>query len=157
MTRSARERLARGESGLTLMELVVVLAIIGILLGIAVGASLGFAGRASKTGAQGDIRTIIPSIESWNQDNTGRADDVDSTAATSGYEGMTVAQLKSNYDQSLDASSTSPFRIDPSGFSSSPADYCVTATVGDWTGYKHGPNGTIKVTPTAQFDASTCS
>jgi type IV pilus assembly protein PilA len=155
MIKALRKRVAREESGFTLIELLVVIIIIGILLAIAVPSYLSFKDRANKDAAQGDVRTIVPSIESWNQDNGGTANDVDGSASTSGYQGMTVALLKSNYDQSLDASSSSPFQINPTGFTGSATDYCVTSTVGVFTGYKHGPAGVISVTKA--FDPSTCS
>ena len=155
MKEALRKRLAKEEAGFTLIELLVVIIILGILLAIAVPSYLSFKDRANKSAAMGDIRTLVPSIESWNQDNGGNAGDVDGNASTSGYQGMTMTLLKSWYDQSLDASSSSPFTINPTGFTGSPTDYCVTATLGSFTGYKHGPSGPISVTK--NFDASTCS
>ena len=55
-----------------------------------------------KSAAQSDVRALVPSVESFNSDNTGTAGDVDSQASTSGYQGMTLALLKSQYDQSID-------------------------------------------------------
>jgi type IV pilus assembly protein PilA len=76
-----RQRLAREESGFTLIELLIVLVIIGILLAIAVPSYLGFKDRASKTAAQANVRSSIPSVEAYYADN-------------GTYVGMSVAALK---------------------------------------------------------------
>jgi hypothetical protein len=70
---------------------------------------------------------------------------------------MTLDLLKSAYDQSIDNSATSPYAINPSGFTASSTDYCATATVGGWTAFKHGPAGVIGVTKASAFTASSCS
>src|SRR3989440_9449418 len=86
--------------------------ILGILLAIAVPSYLSFKDRANKSAAQSDVRALVPSVESFNSDNTGAAGDVDANASTSGYDGMSLAVLKSTYDQSIDANaSTTPYAI----------------------------------------------
>jgi prepilin-type N-terminal cleavage/methylation domain-containing protein len=150
-------RSVREERGLTLVELLVVLAIVGILVAIAALSGVGFKARSDKAAAKADVRALVPSVVSWEQDNSGTANDVDGDASTSGYQGMTLALLKSQYDQSLDTSSTSPFALDPTGFTPSATDYCIVATVGGWTASKHGPTGQISVTAATSFDAAGCS
>ena len=119
--------LARNESGLTLLELLVTLAIIAILLAVAVPVFLGFTHRASKTTAEANLRAALPSVEAYFQDH-----------ATYDAAGMTPAAL-TVYDQAL-----SPGISIVSG---SDTTYCIKSTQGSTSAYKDGPSASISEIP----------
>jgi type IV pilus assembly protein PilA len=120
------------EQGFSLVELLVVLVIISVLLAIAVPSYLGFRGRAADDAARANIRAAFPATSAYSADNNGTATDVDSNAATSGFEGMTIARLKV-YDAGIGASVTvhSP--------ATTATAFCLTATESGRTWSARGP------------------
>jgi type IV pilus assembly protein PilA len=145
MLEKLRKRLAREEKGFTLIELLVVVIILGILTAIAVPSYLSFRGRSQDAANKANVRSIIPTVESYFADNDGTATDPDASTSTTGYAGMTLTLLQSNYDQALE---TGKYLL--SGAAST--TYCIQApAVDDGHAYfKNGPGAPIaRVTTSA--------
>ena len=127
MPNTLRKRL-RSEKGFTLIELLVVMIILAILTASAIPSYLSFKDRANRAAAGADVRSLIPSVESYFSDN-------------GTYSGMTVSYLKTNYDQAIDIS-TYTFGAASNQTATS---YCVQATSPNQTAAKAGPSSPIVV------------
>jgi prepilin-type N-terminal cleavage/methylation domain-containing protein len=132
MTFPAKQTVGR-EDGFTMVELLVVLAILGLLVAIAVPAYIGFTGRSADTAAKANLRATLPSAEAYYLDN-------------GTYVGMTVDTLRARYDAGLArglAISGTP----------SATSYCVANTVAGHSWSVSGPG----VTSASFKNNSSCS
>jgi prepilin-type N-terminal cleavage/methylation domain-containing protein len=111
----------RGEGGFTLVELLVVVAILAVLVAIAVPSYLGYKGRAADRTAKTNLRETLPSAEAYYNDN-------------GSYTGMTAAGLRASYDSGI--SQTLTLYGTPS------TTYCLTDTVDGHTWSLEGPGVT---------------
>jgi type II secretory pathway pseudopilin PulG len=140
---------------MTLIELLNVLFIMGILLAIALPTYLSFKDRTNKSAAQASIRTILPGIQAYGQDNSpGSQNDPDQAVSTadSGFENMSPTLIKQVYAPTMN---TSQYYIPAASLS--PGSYCVYTWSGAWTAYKNGPGNAIGVTLNSSFNPLTCS
>ena len=150
---SLRQRLnVRDESAFTLIELLVVLIIIGVLLAIAIPSYLGFQKSAQQTAAASDVRSAVPDVEEYYQDNN---------ETYAGTPAMTAAYLKSQYDNGLqvsNAGSTGIVTVKAStaadGTIAAGQEYCISAV--DAGNYSHvsGPGGVVRTKETTDACAS---
>jgi type IV pilus assembly protein PilA len=118
-----RERLIGDESGMTLVELLVTITIIGILLAVAVPSYLGYEAKATVATAKSNLRAAIPAVEAYYHDNG----TYDATA-------MTFAELRT-YDQGMSPEITV--------VSGSDTTYCIRSTHAGVSYYKNGPGSTV--------------
>src|SRR5258708_10149935 len=79
----------------TLFRSLVVIVILGILVAIAVPSYLAFRGNAQDAASRSEDHTSILPAQDHYQNNILPATDADANAATTGYAGLTLAQLQS--------------------------------------------------------------
>jgi prepilin-type N-terminal cleavage/methylation domain-containing protein len=125
---AAQLRTVRTDGGWTLVELLVVVAILGILLAIAVPSYLGYTHRATDRTAEANLREALPSVEAYYTDQKT-------------YVGLTVAVLRSQYDQGI-----SPDVAINNAADMTDTGYCLKSTDRGETFWIHGPGGTITAT-----------
>jgi type IV pilus assembly protein PilA len=109
----------RDESGLTLIELMVVFIVLAILGAVAVPSYLGTRDRANEAAAKSAVRSTIPAIEAYRTENDT-------------YAGVTPAALTAAYGANYNAI------LIPTATATS---YCVEASSGPLTYSITGPDG----------------
>ncbi|HKU56514.1 MAG TPA: prepilin-type N-terminal cleavage/methylation domain-containing protein [Gaiellaceae bacterium] len=145
---SFRQRLAR-EEGFTLIELLVVLIIIGVLLAIAIPSYLGFQKSAQQTAAASDVRSAIPDVEEYYNDNN---------ETYAGTPALTATMLRSTYDSGLlvvgvngstNGIATVKASTAADGSIAAGQEYCISAVdAGQWS-HVAGPGGVVKTKETS--------
>jgi type IV pilus assembly protein PilA len=147
----------QGEEGFTLVELMIVLITMGILLTIAVPSYLSFKDKGYKAAASQDVAQAFRAVQSYNADNFPNSrNDPDGDPTNTGFLGISLNALATKYDAGIDTNvTTTPFVVNPVGFTGTATDVCLTATVGRWVAAQHGLNG--GVTLGTLFTPGTCT
>lgn len=114
----------RREDGLTLLEMLAVMVIMGVLIAIAVGSYSGARVRANDAAAKSNIDVAVPAFQAYYLDN-------------GAYTGMTLRRLQASYSRGVQNISVVSARA---------TTYCVRSTVAGRNWYKAGPSGSITTT-----------
>jgi prepilin-type N-terminal cleavage/methylation domain-containing protein len=131
----ARSRVAREETGFTLVELLMVITILGILLAISVPAYLGLQDRANRSSAETAVRSLVADVELYFSDH-------------GTFSGISIGDLKSEYDASIDT--TSVFVTSEQAGDS----FMMCSKVGQFFGFKEGPAAFTTSATTAPADCT---
>jgi type IV pilus assembly protein PilA len=119
--RSNHHLLRDHAGGFTLIDVLVTIAILGVLIAIAIPGFIGFVDRANETAAQSDLRAAVPAVETFYSDN-------------GTYTGMTIAALRA-----IDAG----IKLSDPPADLSVSTYCLKTTVSAITAWKAGPTGGV--------------
>jgi prepilin-type N-terminal cleavage/methylation domain-containing protein len=131
---STRRAVLADETGFTLVELLVVVAIVGVLLAFAVPAYLNFEAKSQSTAALSEVREVIPSANAYYVQNNS-------------FTGMNPHSLRSSYDSGLTISSGGSTGIVSADAEDNGQSYCISAVAdGHWAHYS-GPGGTVTADP----------
>ena len=120
------------ESGFTLVELMVIVAILGILLSIAVASFVGFRSRAENVTAEANLRAALPAAEAFYADNKTYLGLDDPTTGMKAYDQGIAATVTVN---------------DPGDLSDT--HYCLRSVKGAAIFWLRGPGGQITSTKPA--------
>jgi type IV pilus assembly protein PilA len=119
----------RDERGMTLVEMVIVVIVLGILVAIATASYMGYRERANDSAAQSNIYALVPSIQAYFVDHES-------------YSGLTLDILKTSYDGGID-----PGRYSFGTVAPAEGTYCVQTSSGGRTWRKNGPSADLERQP----------
>jgi prepilin-type N-terminal cleavage/methylation domain-containing protein len=119
----------RDERGMTLVELIIVMILVGILILLATTTFRGYRERANNTAAKENIYNVLPAVSGYFVDH-------------SSYTGMTIAGLKATYNAGINPAHYSLGSVPPSDTS-----YCIQSSSGDRTWRKNGPSADLEPQP----------
>jgi prepilin-type N-terminal cleavage/methylation domain-containing protein len=144
---SVVQRRLQGEEGFTLVELMIVLITLGILLTIAVPSYLSFKDKGYKAAVTQDLAQGFRAVQAYNADNfPGSRNDPDADNSDTGFLGISLGALSTKYDAGIDPTpATSPFVVNPVGFTGTATDVCLTATVGRWIAAQRGLTAPVSI------------
>ena len=94
--------LTKNQKGFTIIEVMIVLAIAGLIILVVFLAVPALQRNSRNTQRKNDIQSILGGIQEWINNNNGRAPEEKSGEASEIYEAITNAQL-GYYDASIDA------------------------------------------------------
>ncbi len=153
----ARRRLQNEEGGMTLVEMLLALVILGILLTVAVPSYLTLKDRANRAAATANLRQAIPDILAYAADNVPNGqNDPDGDPTDTGYTGLTFDILQQRYDPTIKVANY----FWDNGYVPNPtsaSDYCVYTFVGRWYAAKNGPNAPITTGTTMTLNTCTAA
>jgi len=104
------------------VELLIVMVILGILISLATVVYLGFRDRTDRVVAQSNVRSIIPALSAYYNDE-------------STYVGVSLTILRQKYDLAIDDTAASRYKISNLTNDS----FCVSNHIGGWYGWTDGP------------------
>jgi type IV pilus assembly protein PilA len=128
-----RQRMAREESGFTLVELLVVMLILGLLAAIAIPSFFNQRNKAKDASAKEAVRTLQTSIETYATDNDGKYTGADAGAATDNLNVIEPSLNDVGTRASVVAATDNSYTVQVTSDAPSANDFNITRTSGGIT------------------------